>query len=705
MRCTIFYLDTHYYDEPTYCMLFDGEIVAMNTSRDAAQRSLSFVAVDMVAILTQFVPYFVQNTSNIVNSQLDTTRATVSVATTPFPRSTILFNNQLANPGQKVVRPFDIAMNIVQVLYGVGTETDDRSTVIAHFFSKWADMTQFAFRFSPSDKISKIAQGAEKAKVFPILRASQDESVLTAIQSKADRIASSGSYYQMLQSVFRHMYVDLLMNLAPPANTINALTFETVGDPSFVNELNTTATQFAGSIPVDGAEGQTGASPALFANRTIVGETSASQSLKRIGIGQYLVRPRVLYGLTPRFNVVWTSQIVSESYNENYARQPTRTYLGNTAPIRAVNQGRASKSSQKFINFAMTVAWPEEADRLLQEKRKGASVSVDNFLVYPEEFFKGPVYNNVMTEDWYTYIASSKNTNNTERVEENRRTLRIYAKMEHFRKRGEQRNGSVAMPFNPYVVPGFPITIIDTDVLNMHVTADCLSINHNLTVSSQTTSVSYSFAQTLDEMLGRLAQAQVDSSEEQDDVIVAPFHPIRELRERFQRLEDSTAYYKQTFYQESEYVETVFDYRDVMSTTGPDAEGPMLMDSRAIPDDATGYVPTLSVRTKYAAQNSNFDAAMKYCSRPVCTLEQYIDFNVLHGVREQPRECNHPVEGKRALYYVKILDLKQGPGVDPGRKTNGDCCGPANADTRKNWESRLLAYRKEVYYKQSPNQA
>ena len=132
MRCTVFYLDHYAYDEPTYCLLFDGEVVSARRSVSSSDRSLSLTAVDMMAVLTQFFPHFVSNTSGMVEAELGTANNSVSTAVAPFPRTAVLFNNQIAT-GEPVRKPFDIYNNIVSLCAGLGVEDDDKPYFLACF--------------------------------------------------------------------------------------------------------------------------------------------------------------------------------------------------------------------------------------------------------------------------------------------------------------------------------------------------------------------------------------------------------------------------------------------------------------------------------------------------------------------------------------------------------------------------------------------
>jgi hypothetical protein len=95
----------------------------------------------------------------------------------------------------------------------------------------------------------------------------------------------------------------------------------------------------------------------------------------------------------------------------------------------------------------------------------------------------------------------------------------------------------------------------------------------------------------------------------------------------------------------------------------------------------------------------NHDIAMKYVSRPICTLDEYAAFRGAWGKRRGTVQPNDPLQGKGATYYMQILDLKQGPGDAPTFDENNFLVDPEPKDlpdTRVDWRVRLLNYRSKI---------
>lgn len=118
-------------------------------------------------------------------------------------------------------------------------------------------------------------------------------------------------------------------------------------------------------------------------------------------------------------------------------------------------------------------------------------------------------------------------------------------------------------------------------------------------------------------------------------------------------------------------------------------------------DNYTGIVPS----NKYRDMFGIHDFAMRYVSRPICTLDEYINFRGKWGTRSKYVPWNDKIQGKGAGYYERILNLKQGPGDAPTFDENNYLITPAAKDlpdTRMDWNTRLLNYRKKVLFGKAP---
>lgn len=679
VRATVFYHDSV---QDEMCLLFDGEIVNYNYSTSSNGRSLQFTAVDLMAVLTQVSSLFVTSLDAIVSSQVGSGDNVMAATVNPFSVVTSLFSQGLSS-GEHIERPFDLIWNIFSLLLGEGSVDAARSVIAEQWFSQWLKRTKFLDRIIPTLDSSEES----RAGGFPILETVQETSALQSLQREGAEVAPSSNFYMLIQTLFQRLYYDLTAVLAPPCVTVEGETKYVIGpaEDSFPREGHVYEdTSEEGEVPDD-----------------------------HWAIGQHISHPKNFYGIPPRCNVIWPSTTEKHSYSENFATQPTRSYLG--VPFLVQDGNRNAPAMSEMTDANTTVAYPEKAQKALDGSRAGEQEK-NNFLVYPEEFFKGPVYHRLNAPKWYSMLGDSPDD-----FMDNR-THRLYAAMEHYRERMSRRNGSVNMVFNPYVLVGHPCTIMDSVETNHHVFGYVVSVRHTLTQSSMNTQVSYTNGQTFEEFfenyiteVNEHTEEAVVGGEDSDEAIAfTPIHPIRTTRERFQSMSGAQEFYSRNFWGSTDS-RVVFDWHNTLGVRTVDFNTKQmydlepltfgLEDSNAIARESEGYIPEYDVFPRYQQFMKDPDAALTYNHRPVCTLEQFIDFQGEYGTREGRRLPSHDRENKSSPYYVKILDFVQGPGEEQGETSEGDRCGVLEADTRRNWEVRFLTFRDKVYNADHPHRS
>lgn len=705
VRLTIFYQDIYYTasqdEDPDWRLMFDGEIVDYQYSKTSGGRKIQYTAVDMIATLTKIFPVFVSGVTSIIEKETQTSRNASTAALHPSAQTYSLFTIGLAS-GEVIRRPYEFVLNIFRLLLGENADSNAQSVVAKQWFQRWVERTRMIRRILPS--LNLIDSTPDGTGGFPILKAAQDKKVIDSLSKEGDRIANNVSYYRLIQHLFQRVYYELNPVLAPPIVGVDNLTRYPTGPPSFSDQVD----------EIDQVD-----------ERDNIGNTDIPRGRIVNNLGQHITQPKNHFGLPPRCNVFWPSMVESHSYSENFSTQPTRTYLGNPHIFQSLT---GDDGERDILNNAMTQAYPKEAERMLLRRKETADpkVNVDNFLVYPEEFFKGPVYQRLNAPGWFDYVISDKQDPNDARIQ------KLYTAMEHHRKRLSKRNGGLTCLFNPYVVVGQPCVVIDDVQSNNHLFGYVTSISHTFTQNSMTTRVQYSFAQLFSEFFEELItlRAEFDDSKmsrvDEDgeelvgnrDILFAPIHPIEFNRKRFQRFEDANKHYDALLYQAQGLDNAVFDWREyvgvnteltyentftIVSDDVADIQEIeiKLEDSNAV-EYGDGIVPVFDVFKKHRTYMESPRAAMEFVSRPVCTMKEYSDFHHLYGGVEGERLPENPREGKAAPYWVKILQLTQGPGEEPGELTTGGRCEILDVDTVRNWEKRLLRYRQKVYYNDAP---
>lgn len=290
--------------------------------------------------------------------------------------------------------------------------------------------------------------------------------------------------------------------------------------------------------------------------------------------------------------------------------------------------------------------------------------------------------------------------------------LYMLAEHEFYKQKYTARQGQVSGSFNPYIVTGFPMAVFDNNSSGMHLLAVAQQVRHTLTDKGFYTSVDFTFTRTFEDMM---ATMKADGGY----LDAGPHDPIGELQDLFQYIPAANMYYSILFRRSEVPAKAeagkgdkkvglvpldslmaanvqgsgVMDYRTLMQWDRPSAESqlivtrPLTEEERALPafeDVPDGVKPAIYTNTPLKPKNEvkdlfdNNDLAMDYVSRPVCTLEDYIDFYAVagrgktnldpvgrgRGVRVGPSDQGRTVP----TYYSVIRQFIGGPGVEPGAK-------------------------------------
>lgn len=931
VNIVIFYLD-EYVDpkQPTWRMLFEGEIVGWGYTNTAAGRSLQLNAVADISIFTQLFFFYMTTLSTVASGVLSISQTAeqINQPAAVFPYA--LFRKGLVTseggPGtgsgttqakvQKegalgtsetttfntnyITRPFDFAYNVVIALIDSTIPAKQRCVPAVNFFSRWVRRTQFHNKWvalpfldevytSSDGKTPPTKMDNQPSGIFPVLRAVQSQKAVECLQNYVAAQNANAAIFTLLKQVLDTVFMEICMLPTPAAvecQTDGAI----VGAPSadttallatqlaIDEQTATTIQQMQQNLVI-----QTDAAaiiaeytqPIRLAQLDEADEVVLRQALQDVGQGlsaneditaaymrkadaaaaanvksmqqmitqvqgskgpknpkqplrltNYFIKPQFLFGLPPVCNVIFPSMTPQIQYSENYITQPTRLYiqdeaLGSIAPL-ATND----PTLKQTVLTALARAYPPEADRKFQEHLKAKNYETGkNMLVFPEEFFKGPVTSRFTAPPWLMYFAAENQVGSKTGGEQTPKTVvpdsgttltdadvyKLYAQYEYFRQRFEQRNGAVMCAFQPYVLPGFPCMIFDDFQSSLHLVGYLMNATHMFTSRSVETSLNYSYARTIYEFFQDIYNEiwyPTDKNRKGLACAAAPPEPIPEIRDIIQHFDRADQFYQALFYRRPTVKANrpaVFQYRDILAFVQPDgtlkdivieglneetikrkkpeAEDALktlqnikedasihtraaLQESRktihfsteewtkltkaldlATNNDPTAYggyetmlmglggldLAILQLESKiyeynnpgsvlksnigsqqelapkpgYEAYFDSYDAAMSYCARPICTLEEYIEF--IGGVREGINDdMSYKTGGSisSARYYTRIRRLTGA--TDATIKTltleQQGLGGEKNAplpdnfpDMRLAWDKAMLAYRERIY--------
>lgn len=351
--------------------------------------------------------------------------------------------------------------------------------------------------------------------------------------------------------------------------------------------------------------------------------------------------------------------------------------------------------------------------------------------------------------------------------------FKLYAQYEFLKKKYMERQTAIMMRFNPYLVPGFPMVLFDAAATSMHTVGYIYSISHEGNARGQLgTTVTSVANRTFYEFLN---DVRVDIERFSSRIIAAPAEIIESIRNVIQNEEQAELFYQRLFYGGARQpaLPAAFNFLNAVGySRGIDVEeieidGEPLTEvneptsnpttstannGTTVPEGERTVSHNLDPNLELSVKNNiygdafvNYHIAMQMCSRPVCSLEEYIRF--WHGGRtlqdlittgdvaeirsdfsydkqkvedvirtESDEVTNTPqytrgvVQRDSAQFYGRIFKLRPGPGRIPTEQEQGFTSGLENIspvvpnsgfpsdypETRADWDTVLIAYANKV---------
>lgn len=659
----VFYLDDFQDpNEPKFCLAFEGEIVGWSYQNSSNGRMMSFDCVANIATYQQLY-YFFLNTAEAVydkatNQSVDGVSVTQPGAVYPYSLFKQGLLSESADPPPDINGPYDILDNIIRGMVGSTLPTNRRAIPSINFFSRWVRKNNLMNRFTalPFFEDKTLAAAGQDPGIFAIIKAARDvEANRTQQTSLSESVGNAGSLLDVIKKIFGTVFYELAMIPSPAA----------------------VRAQIKGGAIIG---------PALA-------DPTGPAHLSPVRLQNYYAKPQMLFAIPPTCNVFFRSMVNSHNYQENFATQPTRIYVNDSFYTALPNMGAP------YNAYATTAAYPPEVSTVLKRKfpnhlkSDDQAAAVDpsqtgrNVLVWPEEFFKGPVTDRRPIPAWYTHLL------NTTRSAADRESLQdlfeLYAQYEYVRARYEKRGGSVSMHHNPYALPGYPCVVFDTETPALHMVGYVMHINHSFSSNgrgSMSTQVNYSFGRTLREMLD---EVKAESFRLGGVLGAAPADPVDDTRLITQDFTVAEQFYNATLHQRAPMKgskKASFDFREVIGYATPVSKehpdgveriyinGPTQYDvnrrfviskadeaaaaaseSTTEEAEAQAEAQAQAAQTAAAAQAASatattpvttnidpsrefvptagfqgafqsFDAAMNYVARPICSISEYLEF-------------------------------------------------------------------------------
>ena len=579
-----------------------------------------------------------------------------------------------------------------------------------NFFSRWINTIGFDHRWAALPLFEDSTDDASFS-CFPLIKVAQDSTLLEVLQNQVGQnIGGAGSAWDLLQRVFSYLCMEIATLPAPPAFVGDYDTFDILGR-DFTKKVDR----------------------------------------HFLGVLEHCVKPQCFFAIPPMCNVIFPSMLRQFTFRENYMQQPTRVYLDESY-ISDVLMKDKSSSIGSLTKYAMVTGYPDVVQARM-ETRLASAVQGDrtdkNLLIWPEEFFKGPVSRRLNAPPWLyllkQYVCANLKEDDQEdqemasggqstpgqqpqstvslnvktRLDHAGQLFRTYAKYEFYRSRALALTAGAALAWNPYIVPGFPSVIFDDRATCLDVVGYVNTVTHSFSAdkggANLSTQIGLLFVRTLQDQVADCTA---------NKVLAYPDEPIPAVKDIFQNEDDANAFYNRLFYQEQEVNKAlIFKYPDVVQQNEK--------------------TQLLSPTAAYAPFFSDYSAAMRMVSRPACTLKEYIAVKnnklfekaLTDGDVKGINRSFHSVtkdSGKSktsgAVFWARIFKLRPGPGsggsgtepppeitnINPNVLTIPPSGGWSTfkteaeiPQTRQDWDSILEEYRIMVRgegNKQAPQQ-
>jgi hypothetical protein len=872
----LFYLD-EFADQkkPTWKMLFEGEIVSWGYTNSASGRSVAFNCVMNISMYTQLYIFYMTSLSSVATGQIQQAQDASVITESRAVAGGLLFRQGLLSPDRQatspdnfIKRPFDLAYNVVRAIISDRIPEGQRAIPGINFFQRWIRREQFHNRWValPFLEEPTLEDGSTVPTqgVFPILRAVQSLEAVRAVENFVEGQSTGGCIYDLLKQVLDTVMMEMVMLPTAPCVRVRTSDGIILGAPIFRDPANAltpeklaalgsarftlletiaagTHAQFtinadlvSAALKVAGLD----ISPADVFNEatltkginmidTVEGAVNAGgpkKPMEAVRLGNYFLKPQMLFGLPPNCNVIFPSMTPSISYQESYITQPTRLYVQDSTLLEFNGLATGDPTAKAAFLAGLSRGYPPDIDRAWRERlEKGAGAnSGRNVLIYPEEFFKGPVTTRAPAPPWLMFMKTQEQGSGVKPTDSvgqpnSKSTIpdtaasdgpiagglvqqdiySLYNQYEYFRQRFIQRGGAVTLAFNPYIIPGFPTMVFDDFQSRMHVVGYVMNVEHAFSATSVQSSFNFTHGRTLYEFFDLLAN-EIDTggataSRKNNVLASGPAETIKEIRDVTQQFDRAEQFYQALLHQR-ETKPAVFDYRQVIGYTRADgtledisidgiteegiaaqrssyasalaileaAEANTKQKSQlfAAPGTSPGeeeilnalgvaYDQTITAITStpfsdpiangitalkqkiatlkpdalhnlsgqrevqpkpaFEPMFSSYDAAMQYVSRPICTLEEYIEF--IRGIRDGINDDLAYSDGREvpsARFYTRIRDLTgASPGFKPTDAQRGlgaetpeavnDTTTPDFPQMRADWQTLLLQYRATIY--------
>ena len=310
-------------------------------------------------------------------------------------------------PGQEIVdenefirTPLEFITNIFKALTAytsMGTNPDVTenpnripSSAISYmgrnFFGRWILTTKFHRRWVALPIFEDDA-AREDLGCFPLVKAIGDYHLLRIMQKNVmNGVGQASAVWNLLQMVYGNMYMDIIPIPAPAAVRENKKTWNI--EREFRDQDLT--------IPKPKLKGD------------VSGVAYKTNQTFEPALTSYLVKPQSVFGVPPKCNIIFPSMVKNLMFQEDYMSQPTRLYMGETliTDLLTTPEGKNTGFASVMADQLAT-GYPNIVKSKMKDYIQNPGENTKNFILYAEEFFKGPNTARINAPPWLFLLAQA----------------------------------------------------------------------------------------------------------------------------------------------------------------------------------------------------------------------------------------------------------------------------------------------------------
>ena len=251
-----------------------------------------------------------------------------------------------------------------------------------NFFGRWLLTTRFHRRWAAlplfEDDDARRDMGC-----FPLVKAIGDYHILRIMQKNVmSGVGQAQPVWGLLQMIYGNMYMDVVPIPAPAAVREHKKTWD------IERELR------EGDLDLPG-------DPALGIHY------KTAQTFVP-ALTSFIVKPQSVFGIPPKCNIIFPSMVKNLVFQEDYMNQPTRLYMGETLLTDLLTPEGSGAGFSNIVADQLTTGYPNIVRERMKAFVTNPKKNTKNFILYAEEFFKGPNTARINAPPWLFLLAQAQ---------------------------------------------------------------------------------------------------------------------------------------------------------------------------------------------------------------------------------------------------------------------------------------------------------